>query len=127
MDHVPADGRIVAICDCFRQRYEEALKVKGKNWNTYQYYQKMFEKEKLDAVVVATTDHARVLPCIRACQAGLDRRDRSSANCSSRRRSRASARPAVDRSSSSHLVAGPPRPRAPSADRPGDVAEGARR
>jgi predicted dehydrogenase len=72
MDHVPADGRIVAICDCFRQRTEETLKLKQKEWNTYQIYQKMFEKEKLDAVVVATTDHARVLPCIRACEAGLD-------------------------------------------------------
>ena len=32
----------------------------------------MFDKEKLDAVVVATPDHARALPCIRAVQAGLD-------------------------------------------------------
>lgn len=72
MDHVPAEGRIVAICDCYRQRYLETLKIKQKDWKTYQYYQEMFDKEKLDAVIVATTDHARVLPCIRACQAGLD-------------------------------------------------------
>ncbi|NLX13700.1 MAG: Gfo/Idh/MocA family oxidoreductase [Phycisphaerales bacterium] len=72
MDHVPAEGRIVAICDCFPQRYINTLKKKNKEWNTYQYYQDMFEKENLDAVVVATTDHARVLPCIHACQAGLD-------------------------------------------------------
>ena len=72
MDHVPAEGRIVAICDCYRQRCVETLQQKKANWTTYQYYQQMFEKEKLDAVVVATTDHARVLPCIRACEAGLD-------------------------------------------------------
>ncbi|MBN1491613.1 MAG: Gfo/Idh/MocA family oxidoreductase [Phycisphaerae bacterium] len=72
MDHVPAEGRIVAICDCYRQRYIDALKEKKKDWKTYQYYKEMFEKENLDAVVVATTDHARVLPCIHACQAGLD-------------------------------------------------------
>jgi len=72
MDHVPADGRIVAISDCYRQRYIDTLKEKQTNWNTYQYYQKMLDAENLDAVVVATPDHARVLPCIRACQAGLD-------------------------------------------------------
>ncbi len=72
MDHVPADGRIVAICDCYRQRYVETLQQKQTNWNTYQYYPEMFDKENLDAVVVATPDHARVLPCIHACQAGLD-------------------------------------------------------
>jgi len=72
MDHVPQDGRIVAICDCYRQRCAETLKQKGTNWNTYQDYHKMFEAENLDAVVVATPDHARALVCIHACQAGLD-------------------------------------------------------
>ncbi len=72
MDHVPAGGRIVAISDCYLQRYLDTLKEKQKDWNAYQYYQKMFDAENLDAVVVATPDHARVLPCIRACQAGLD-------------------------------------------------------
>ncbi|HOA72836.1 MAG TPA: Gfo/Idh/MocA family oxidoreductase [Phycisphaerae bacterium] len=73
MDHVPPDGaRIVAICDCYLQRCKETLEQKKANWRVYQYYQEMLEKEKLDAVVVATTDHARVLPCIRACEAGLD-------------------------------------------------------
>lgn len=72
MDHVPADGRIVAICDCYLQRCRETLEQKKQQWNTYQYYRQMFEKENLDAVVVATSDHARVLPCIRACEAGLD-------------------------------------------------------
>jgi len=72
MDHVPADGRIVAICDCYRERYLQTLAEKKQNWKTYQYYRDMLETENLDAVVVATTDHARVLPCIHACQAGLD-------------------------------------------------------
>ncbi len=72
MDHVPADGRIVAISDCYLQRYFDTLKEKKTNWNTYQYYQKMLDTENLDAVVVATPDHARVLPCIHACQAGMD-------------------------------------------------------
>ena len=72
MDHVPQDGRIVAISDCYRQRFIETLQQKGTDWNTYQDYRIMFEAENLDAVVVATPDHARVLPCIRACRAGLD-------------------------------------------------------
>ena len=72
MDFVPAGGRIVAISDCYKQRTVDTLQEKKQNWNTYQSYQKMFDAEKLDAVVVATPDHARVLPCIRACQAGLD-------------------------------------------------------
>ncbi|HOW70978.1 MAG TPA: Gfo/Idh/MocA family oxidoreductase [Phycisphaerae bacterium] len=72
MNHVPAEGRTVAICDCYLQRCAETLKEKKAEWASYQYHQEMLEKEKLDAVVVATTDHARVLPCIHACQAGLD-------------------------------------------------------
>ena len=32
----------------------------------------MFDKEKLDALIIATPDHARTLPCIRAVQAGYD-------------------------------------------------------
>ncbi len=72
MDHVPEGGRIVAICDCYQQRYLDTLKEKKTDWKTYQYHGQMFDTENLDAVVVATPDHARVLPCIRACQAGLD-------------------------------------------------------
>jgi predicted dehydrogenase len=72
MDHVPEGGKIVAICDCYRQRMAETLQEKKTNWKTYQNYHQMLGKEKLDAVVVATPDHARVLPCIHTCQAGLD-------------------------------------------------------
>ena len=38
----------------------------------YQDYRHMLDREKLDAVIVATTVHARVLICIHAMQAGLD-------------------------------------------------------
>ncbi|MCX8035758.1 MAG: Gfo/Idh/MocA family oxidoreductase [Candidatus Sumerlaeia bacterium] len=72
MNQMPPDGRIVAISDCYIKRMEEAMAGKDVKWNMYQDYRKMFEKEKLDAVLVATPDHGRVLPCIRACEAGLD-------------------------------------------------------
>jgi predicted dehydrogenase len=72
MDQVPEAGRIVAIADCYNQRLTETLDQKKKPWNAYHDYREMFDKEQLDAVVVATPDHGRTLPCIRAMQAGLD-------------------------------------------------------
>lgn len=73
MDQVPPPGRIVALADCYKVRTVDAAKEKNRpQWNLYQDDREMFEREKLDAVVVATPDHARTLPCIRAVQAGLD-------------------------------------------------------
>ena len=65
---------IVAATDCNLKRVEEAAKnVPGSDkWNKYQDYRKMFEKEKLDAVFIPTTTHARALICLHAMQAGLD-------------------------------------------------------
>ena len=72
MDQVPEGGQIVAICDCYLKRMTDTLAQKKKEWKQYQDHRKMLDSEKLDAVVVATPDHGRVLPCIHACQAGLD-------------------------------------------------------
>jgi predicted dehydrogenase len=72
MDQVPEGGRIVALADCFPERLAETLDQKKQPWNTYHDYREMFDKEQLDAVVVATPDHGRTLPCMRAMQAGLD-------------------------------------------------------
>ena len=72
MDHVPEGGRIVAISDCYVQRMTDTLQQKKTDWKTYQYFEKMFDAENLDAVVVGTPDHVRTIPCIHACQAGLD-------------------------------------------------------
>jgi len=68
------EGRIVAVADCFRPRLDEAAKVHpdGATWAKYPDYRRMFEKEKLDAVFVETTTHARVLICMQALAAGLD-------------------------------------------------------
>jgi len=66
--------QIVAVADPFLRRCDEFAKAfpGGEKWNKYQDYHKMFDKEKLDAVFVETTTHARVLVCIHALQAGLD-------------------------------------------------------
>lgn len=65
---------IVAVADCFLPRCHEVAKLResGEKWGKYQDYRSMLEKEKLDAVFVETTTHARVLVCIHAMQAGLD-------------------------------------------------------
>ena len=72
MDQVPEAGRIVAIADCYTQRTTDTLAEKKTKWPAYQDYREMLDKEQLDAVVVATPDHGRTLPCIHAMQAGLD-------------------------------------------------------
>jgi hypothetical protein len=72
IDQVPEGGRIVAVADCYLQRATDAAKRRKANWAVYQDYRKMFDEEKLDAVIIATPDHARTLPCIRAVEAGLD-------------------------------------------------------
>jgi predicted dehydrogenase len=67
-------AEIVAVADCFRPRCDEAAKIVpgGDRWHKYQDYRQMLEKEKLDAVFVETTCHARVLAMILAMQAGCD-------------------------------------------------------
>lgn len=72
MDQVPDGGKIVALADCYLQRAIDSAKRRKKDWATYQDYRQMFDKEKLDAVIIGTPDHARTLPCIRSVQAGLD-------------------------------------------------------
>lgn len=67
-------AEVVAIADCFMPRCEEAAKsIPGADrWHKYQDYRKLLEKEKLDAVFVETTTHARVLAMIHAMQTGCD-------------------------------------------------------
>ncbi|NOZ41266.1 MAG: Gfo/Idh/MocA family oxidoreductase [Planctomycetes bacterium] len=72
MNQTPDPGRIVAICDCYHQRMVETVQQLKTDWPMYDDYRQMIDKENLDAVIVGTPDHGRVLPCIHACQAGLD-------------------------------------------------------
>lgn len=67
-------GDIVAVADCFLSRIDDAAKIipGSERWKRYQNYREMLDKEKLDAVFVATTTHARALIVIHAMQAGLD-------------------------------------------------------
>ena len=71
--YLPAEGQVVAICDCNLTKMEQLQEGHSNtSWTTYQDYREMIDKQKMDAVIVATVDHARVLASILACQAGLD-------------------------------------------------------
>ena len=72
IDQVPEGAKLVAAADCYLQRAIDSAKRRNAKWGLYQDYREMFDKEKLDGVIIATPDHARTLPCIRAVQAGLD-------------------------------------------------------
>ncbi|MCS6850337.1 MAG: Gfo/Idh/MocA family oxidoreductase, partial [Gemmataceae bacterium] len=83
--NLPESARVVALCDCARSRIAETLEPRGEfvrvlaafrdtdaaKCTTYQDYRRMLEREKLDAVLIATPDHHHVLPAMLALQAGL--------------------------------------------------------
>ena len=70
---VPA-FQVVAACDCDFPRAEAYVKELsgGAKWGAYADFRQMIEKEKLDAVMVETTTHARAWIVIQAMQAGMD-------------------------------------------------------
>ena len=63
---------MVALCDCNLPRAEDFRKRKNASWPLLQNYHQLLERKDIDAVIVATREHQRVLPCIHACQAGKD-------------------------------------------------------
>ncbi|MCC6392212.1 MAG: Gfo/Idh/MocA family oxidoreductase [Bryobacterales bacterium] len=67
-------AEIVSVADCFLPRCDEAARTRpeGEKWRKYHDYRAMFDAEKLDAVFVETTTHARALIALHAMQAGLD-------------------------------------------------------
>ena len=80
LEESPVDLRVVALADCDLRQMEHYEKwavekrpdLTGEKLTRYQDYREMFEKEKLDAVFITTTTHARTLICIDAMAAGLD-------------------------------------------------------
>lgn len=72
IDQLPKPGQIAALADCCLSRCEEAAGRRDANWDIYQDYRRILDRKDIDAVIVATPDHARVIPCIEACQAGKD-------------------------------------------------------
>jgi len=68
IDQLPKPGQIVALADCFLARCEEAAGRRDAPWDLYQDYRRILDRKDIDAVIVATEDHARVIPCIHACR-----------------------------------------------------------
>jgi predicted dehydrogenase len=75
-----AGARVVAISDCHLPRCEQMVALAAKQrpdlrpetWNKYQDIRTMLDAEKLDAVFVETTTHARVWCMMHALAAGCD-------------------------------------------------------
>ena len=72
IDQLPAQAQIASIADCYLTRARDTAGRRKANWRVHQDYRKLLDEKDLDAVIVGTPDHGRVLPCIKACQAGKD-------------------------------------------------------
>jgi predicted dehydrogenase len=66
--------RVAAACDCQRERAEKfvAELAGGESLGVYDDFRQMIEQEKLDAVMIETTTHARAWIAILAMQMGMD-------------------------------------------------------
>jgi predicted dehydrogenase len=72
IDQLPEQGQIAAVADCFLTQCHKAAEKRKAKWRIHQDCRKLLDEKDIDAVMVATPDHGRVLVCIRACQAGKD-------------------------------------------------------
>lgn len=66
--------KVVAACDCLKKRAEDfaAELSRGERWGVYDDFRTMIEQEKLDAVMIETTTHARAWIAVLAMQMGMD-------------------------------------------------------
>lgn len=73
MQQMPASTQVVAVADAMLPRAAEANQLHGEGkWAVYHDYRRVLDEKGIDAVMVPTTDHARVSICIHACLAGKD-------------------------------------------------------
>src|SRR6202451_115519 len=72
LQQLPEGAEIVALCDCNVPRAEAFKEKKRARWPVYPEYRRVLDRKDIDAVIVATGEFQRVLPCIHACQAGKD-------------------------------------------------------
>ncbi len=72
LQQLPESAQIVALSDCNLPRAEGFKAKMNGAWPIHQDYRKLLDRKDIDAVIVATGEFQRVLPCIHACQAGKD-------------------------------------------------------
>ncbi|QDU92412.1 Gfo/Idh/MocA family protein [Lignipirellula cremea] len=84
--NLPESAAVTAVCDCAESRMSATLAPSGPladvlerfrktdagRCATYQDYRRMLDREKLDAVIIATPDHHHALAGLLALDAGLD-------------------------------------------------------
>ena len=72
IDQLPEGAEIVAVADCYRKRSEESMARRKATWTIFDDHRKLLEQKDIDAVIIGTNDHTRVLCAIHAVQAGKD-------------------------------------------------------
>jgi predicted dehydrogenase len=72
LDQLPESAEIVALADCNLPRVEAYKARHQADWPVYQDYRRILDRQDVDAVIVATGEFQRIVPCIHACQAGKD-------------------------------------------------------
>ena len=72
LQQLPESAELVALCDCNESRAEQFKAKAHGQWPVYQDFRRILDRKDIDAVIVATGEFQRVLPCIEACQAGKD-------------------------------------------------------
>ncbi len=84
--NMPEEGRVVSVCDCstsriadtrrpegqFVQTLRRFSETEGRRCTIFQDYRQMIDRQKMDAVMIATPDHHHVLAAMLACQANMD-------------------------------------------------------
>jgi predicted dehydrogenase len=84
--NLPPSARVVALCDCDAGRIAGTLDPKNEfaaplagfreadalRCAKYDDYRRLIDREKLDAVLIATPDHHHILAAMLACEAGMD-------------------------------------------------------
>jgi predicted dehydrogenase len=72
LQQLPEAGQIVALCDCNVPRAETFRAKAQADWPIHQDYRELLDRRDIDAVIVATGEFQRIVPCIEACRAGKD-------------------------------------------------------
>jgi predicted dehydrogenase len=72
LKQLPESAEIVGLCDCNLPRAEGFKAMAKADWPVVQDYRRLIDRKDVDAVIVATGEFQRVIPCIHACQAGKD-------------------------------------------------------
>lgn len=84
--NLPESARVVALCDCYLPRCEQARHPQGefaqvlapfaagdgREAAVFQDYRRLLDDVRLDALIIATPDHHHVAVALAACAAGLD-------------------------------------------------------